>query len=210
MFKFWKMLSQRPYKTLAALQCTSRLFLLNFHPAGGQLSVKNWPAGGQQAATFHQGGGQIYIRLAASRVQISFGWSPATCKLLINLGILYCMAASRMQFASGWRLAEWNLHLAGGQLNEIYIRLVANWMINTEQMVAHQMQILQKYAASTLLSRWGVFQACWDYIFINHNIFRRNKNIQTKCDPYTGKALSNHDSFSPFQSHETVPLKKAG
>jgi hypothetical protein len=25
--------------------------------------------------------------------------------------------------------------------------------------------------------------------------------------PHTGKALSNHNSFSPSQSHETVPLK---
>jgi hypothetical protein len=60
----------------------------------------------QPAATFHQGGGQICIRLAACQMQISFGWSPAACKLLKNLGILYCMAASRMQFALGWRPTE--------------------------------------------------------------------------------------------------------
>jgi hypothetical protein len=45
---------------------------------------------------------KICIRLAASKMQISFGWSLAACKL----GILYRMAASRMQFASGWRLTE--------------------------------------------------------------------------------------------------------
>jgi hypothetical protein len=42
---------------------------------------------------------KICIRLAASMMQISFGWSLAACKL----GILYCIAASRMQFASGGR-----------------------------------------------------------------------------------------------------------
>jgi hypothetical protein len=35
---------------------------------------------------------KICIRLAASKMQISFGWSLAACKL----GILYCMAASLM------------------------------------------------------------------------------------------------------------------
>jgi hypothetical protein len=44
-------------------------------------------------------------------MQISFGWSPAVCKL----GILYCMATILMQFASGWR-----------RLNEICIRMAAN------------------------------------------------------------------------------------
>jgi hypothetical protein len=44
---------------------------------------------------------KICIRLAASRMQISFGWSPAACKLLINLGILYYKAVSQS-----------NLHLA--------------------------------------------------------------------------------------------------
>jgi hypothetical protein len=46
-----------------------------------------------------------------------------------------------MKFVSRWWLTEWNLHPAGGRLKEICIRLAANWM-----------QILQKYAASTLLS----------------------------------------------------------
>jgi hypothetical protein len=55
-------------------------------------------------------------------MQISFGWSLATCKL----GILYCMATSRMQFASGWQPTELNLHLDGGQLNEICSRLAAD------------------------------------------------------------------------------------
>jgi hypothetical protein len=64
------------------------------------------------------------------------------------------------------------------------------------------MQFLQKYAASVL-------QARWDYIFINYNMYRRNKNIKTKCGQQTGIALSNHESFSPSQSHETVPLKGA-
>jgi hypothetical protein len=32
------------------------------------------------------------------------------------------------------------------------------------------------------------------------------KNVKTKCGQQTGKALSNHESFSPSQSHETVPL----
>jgi hypothetical protein len=45
---------------------------------------------------------KICIWLAASRMQISFGWSLAACKL----GILYCMAACWMQFASGWRPTE--------------------------------------------------------------------------------------------------------
>jgi hypothetical protein len=45
---------------------------------------------------------KICIRLTASMMQISFGWSLATWKL----GILYCMAASQMHFASGWRLTE--------------------------------------------------------------------------------------------------------
>ncbi len=49
-------------------------------------------------------------------------------------------------------------------------------------------------------------QACWDDIFINYNMYRRNINIKTKCGQHTGKALSNHESFSPSQSHETVPL----
>ncbi len=34
----------------------------------------------------------------------------------------------------------------------------------------------------------------------------RNINIQTKCGTYTAKSLSKRDSFSPSQSHETVPL----
>jgi hypothetical protein len=67
---------------------------------------------------------KICIWLAASKMQISFGWSLAACKL----GILYCMAASWMQFASGWWPTEWNLHPDGSQLNEICIRLAADWM----------------------------------------------------------------------------------
>jgi hypothetical protein len=49
---------------------------------------------------------KICIWLAASRMQLSFGWLLAACKLLINLGILYCMTANRMQFVSGWRPTE--------------------------------------------------------------------------------------------------------
>jgi hypothetical protein len=37
-------------------------------------------------------------------------------------------------------------------------------------------------------------------------MYRRSINIKPKCDQQTGKALSNHESFSPSQSHETVPL----
>jgi hypothetical protein len=47
-----------------------------------------------------------------------------------------------MKFASDWRPTKLNLHRAGSWLNEICIRLASN-----------RMQILQKYAASTLLSR---------------------------------------------------------
>jgi hypothetical protein len=61
---------------------------------------------------------KICIRLVASRMQILFGWSPASCKLLVNLDILYFIADSQMQFASGWRLTERNLHPAGSQLND--------------------------------------------------------------------------------------------
>jgi hypothetical protein len=68
------------------------------------------------------------IQLAASRMHISFGWSPAACKLLMNLGILHCLAACRMQFASGWQPTEGNLHLAGGRLNEICNQLAADSM----------------------------------------------------------------------------------
>jgi hypothetical protein len=39
-------------------------------------------------------------------------------------------------------------------------------------------------------------------------MFRLNKNIKTKCGQHTGKALSNHESFSLSQSHEIVPLKE--
>jgi hypothetical protein len=37
-------------------------------------------------------------------------------------------------------------------------------------------------------------------------MYRRNINIKPKCVQQTGKALSNHESFSPSKSHETVPL----
>jgi hypothetical protein len=37
-------------------------------------------------------------------------------------------------------------------------------------------------------------------------MYRRNINIKPKCGQQTGKALSNHESFSPSQSHDTVPL----
>ncbi len=50
-------------------------------------------------------------------------------------------------------------------------------------------------------------QTRWDYIFINYNRYRRNIKIKTKCGQQIGKALTNHESFSPSQSHETVPLK---
>jgi hypothetical protein len=33
--------------------------------------------------------------------------------------------------------------------------------------------------------------------------------MQTKWDPYTGKALSNHENFSPSQSYKTVHLTLA-
>jgi hypothetical protein len=49
-------------------------------------------------------------------------------------------------------------------------------------------------------------QARWDYICINYNMYRRNINIKTKRGQHTGKGLSNHESFSPSQSHKTVPL----
>jgi hypothetical protein len=49
-------------------------------------------------------------------------------------------------------------------------------------------------------------QARWDDIFINYNMYRRNINIKTNCGQQTGKALSNHERFSPSQSHEKVPL----
>jgi hypothetical protein len=38
-------------------------------------------------------------------------------------------------------------------------------------------------------------------------MYKRNINIKPKCGQQTGKALSNHERFSPSQSHETVPLK---
>jgi hypothetical protein len=53
-----------------------------------------------------------------------------------------------MQFASGWRPTERNLYPVGGRLNEICIRLNEICI----QLAANWMQILQKYAASTLLS----------------------------------------------------------
>jgi hypothetical protein len=34
-------------------------------------------------------------------------------------------------------------------------------------------------------------------------------NMKTNCGSQTGKALSNFESFSPSQSHETVPLNSA-
>jgi hypothetical protein len=98
---------------------------------------------------------KICIQLAASQMQISFGWSPAACKLLINLGIFYWIATSQMQFASGWRPNEWNLHTVGGWLNEICIWLIEICIWLNEiciRLAANWMQILQKYAASTLLS----------------------------------------------------------
>jgi hypothetical protein len=36
----------------------------------------------------------------------------------------------------------------------------------------------------------------------------KNTNIKTKCGQQAGKALSNHESFSPSQSHEIVPLTR--
>jgi hypothetical protein len=38
-------------------------------------------------------------------------------------------------------------------------------------------------------------------------MYRRNINKKTKCGQQTGKALSSHESFSPSQSHETVPFR---
>jgi hypothetical protein len=46
--------------------------------------------------------------------------------------------------------------------------------------------------------------------FYKFNMYRQNINIQTKCSSYTGKALFNHDSFSPSQSHKKVPWKVVG
>jgi hypothetical protein len=37
-------------------------------------------------------------------------------------------------------------------------------------------------------------------------MYRPKINIKPKCGQQTGKALSNHESLSPSQSHETVPL----
>jgi hypothetical protein len=102
-----------------------------------------------------------------------------------------------MKFASGWRLTEWNLDPAGGWLNEICIRLAAN-----------QMQILQKYSASTLYKRLVFCKHAGTTFYINYNMYRRNINIKPKCGQQTGKALSNYERFSPSQSHETVPLNK--
>jgi hypothetical protein len=68
------------------------------------------------------------------------------------------MTASWMQFASGWQPTELHLHPDGGQLNEICIRLAAN-----------QMQILQKYAASTLLCRL-CFASTLGLHFLNYNM----------------------------------------
>ncbi len=110
-----------------------------------------------------------------------------------------------MKFASGWQPTEWNLHPAGGQLNEICIPLAASWMKfasgwrPTGCKFGKNMQIAHCLAASVL-------QACWDYIFINYNLYRWNINIKTNCGSQTDKALSNHESFSPSQCHETVPL----
>ncbi len=128
------------------------------------------------------------------------------CKLFINLGILYCMAASRMQFASGWRLTEWKLHPAGGHQNEICIPLAASWM----KFAPGWWPTRCKFSKNTQLAHClaaSVLQARWDYIFINHNLYRWNINIKTNCGSQTGKSLANHESFSPSQSHETVPLK---
>ncbi len=38
-------------------------------------------------------------------------------------------------------------------------------------------------------------------------MYRRNIHIKTKCGQHTCKVLSNHQSFSPSQSHATVPLR---
>jgi hypothetical protein len=96
-----------------------------------------------------------WMQISISQMQISLGWSPAASKLLKNLGNFYWIAANRMQFASGWWLTEWNLHPVGGRLNEICIRLIEICIRLNEiciQLAANWMQILQKYAASTLLS----------------------------------------------------------
>jgi hypothetical protein len=73
--------------------------------------AKHWPLNNVLAVYFCK----ICIQLAASRMQISFGWLPATCKLLINLSIFYWIAASQMQFASGWQPTELNFHPVGSR-----------------------------------------------------------------------------------------------
>jgi hypothetical protein len=59
------------------------------------------------------------------------------------------------------------LPLAGGRLNEIYIWLAANQMINTEQLAANWMQILQKYAASVRIAMPLVFASKLGLHFYN-------------------------------------------
>jgi hypothetical protein len=71
-----------------------------------------------------------FIQSAASRMQISFRQLPAGCKLHLASGL----AIHKYTNLSMW-------HVAGGQPNEICIRLAAS-----------RMQILQKQVASTLLS----------------------------------------------------------
>jgi hypothetical protein len=49
-------------------------------------------------------------------------------------------------------------------------------------------------------------KAHWYHIFITYNMYRRNIKTKTKCGQQKGKELSNHENFSPSQSHETFPL----
>jgi hypothetical protein len=81
------------------------------------------------------------MQISLSRTQISFSQPPTRCKF---------HSVGRQPDANCIRLAAIqlkipkfinSLHAAGDQPNEICIQLAANWM-----------QILHKYAASTLLS----------------------------------------------------------
>jgi hypothetical protein len=102
-----------------------------------------------------------------------------------------------------WQPTEWNLHLAGGRLNEICIRRAADWI----KFASGWWPTECKFCKTTQLP------IAKPLVFCNHAgatffkiIIRSNKNIKTKCGQHTGKALSNHQSFSPSQSHEIVPL----
>jgi hypothetical protein len=60
-----------------------------------------------------------FIQSAASRMQISFSWPPAECKLHPASGL--AIQNTQRKFIN-------SLHVAGDQPNEICIRLTASWM----------------------------------------------------------------------------------